>query len=35
MSDLQAIRLNVNGVTRAVSVEPSASLADVCGRNCG
>ncbi|SOH94957.1 carbon-monoxide dehydrogenase small subunit/2-furoyl-CoA dehydrogenase 2Fe-2S iron sulfur subunit [Monaibacterium marinum] len=29
MSDLQAIRLNVNGVTRAVSVEPSASLADV------
>lgn len=29
MSDLQAIRLNVNGVARAVSVEPSASLADV------
>lgn len=29
MSDLQNLRLDVNGVTRAVSVEPSTSLADV------
>lgn len=35
MSDLQNFRLDVNGVTRAVSVEPSTSLADVLRQDLG
>lgn len=35
MTDLQSLRLDVNGVTRAVSVEPSTSLADVLRQDLG
>lgn len=35
MNELQNLRLDVNGVTRAVSVEPSTSLADVLRQDLG